>query len=177
VQPPLIRTRPAVPADIPAVFAMKRCLAEAAGAGAALVAGPAEWLRDAFGAAPRFRLVVAENGAAIIGMISFNELYMTALGGSVFAVQDLFVAPSDRKHGVGRALVAAVAGAALAQGIPLIELAVSDANQARKFYRRLGFRHLKECMTYAIGGQAMLDLAVTATRPGEPVLVGRAGRA
>lgn len=162
------RIRPAVPADVPALFAMKRRLAQAAGAGDTLRATTEDWLRDAFGTAARFGLFVAENAGAIIGMVAYNEIYMTALGGPVFAIQDLFVEPEHRKFGAGRALVAEVAAAAIAKGIPLIELNVRDDNPARKFYRRAGFRHLKECLTYAIGGEAMLDLALAATAHSAP---------
>jgi ribosomal protein S18 acetylase RimI-like enzyme len=143
-------------------------LAQAAGAGDTLRATAEDWLRDAFGTAARFGLFVAENAGAIIGMVAYNEIYMTALGGPVFAIQDLFVEPEHRKFGAGRALVAEVAAAAIAKGIPLIELNVRDDNPARKFYRRAGFRHLRECLTYAIGGEAMLDLALAATAHSAP---------
>jgi len=62
--------------------------------------------------------------------------------------------------------VSAVAAAAIERGIPLIQLTVMDDNPARRFYRCLGFEHLKECLTYAIGGQPMLTLALpTAAAP------------
>lgn len=144
---------------------MKQRLAQAAGAESILRATEDDWLRDGFGAEARFRHFVAESVGAIIGMVTYNEIYMTALGGPVFAVQDLFVEPEHRKLGAGRALIAEVAAVAIAKGIPLIELNVRDDNPARKFYRRAGFRHLKECLTYAIGGEAMLDLALAANTP------------
>lgn len=53
--------------------------------------------------------------------------------------------------------------AAVEKGIPLIQLNVHENNPARRFYRRLGFGHLRECLTYAIGGQAMLQLALPAS--------------
>ncbi len=159
------RLRPALPADIPAVFAMKRILAAAAGAAASLRASERDWLRDAFGAAPKFHIHVAEAMGEIVGMAAYGEVYMTALGGPVFAIQDLFVAPRWRRHGVGRALAAAIAAAALAASVPLIELNVAEDNAARKFYRQLGFQHLKECLTYAIGGEAMRALSLEAEAP------------
>jgi ribosomal protein S18 acetylase RimI-like enzyme len=158
--PSKLRIRPAIPADIPAVFRMKRDLAVAEGNEGILRATERDWLRDGFGAAARFRCFVAAQGAALIGMVTYSETYMTALGGPIFTIQDLYVAPGRRKLGAGRALLAEVAAAALKEGVPLIELSVLDSNPARKFYRRLGFRHLAECLTYAVGGEPMLALAM-----------------
>jgi ribosomal protein S18 acetylase RimI-like enzyme len=156
------QVRPARPADIASLFRIKRELTHAAGAEATLRATERDWLRDAFGSAPHFQLFVAESGGDIVGMTAFTRIYMTALGGMVLVIQDLFVAPEYRKRSVGRALVAEVAAVAIAESIPLIELNVAADNPARKFYRRLGFQHLKECLTYAVGGGGMLDLALSA---------------
>lgn len=166
MQSPAFRVRQAIPADVTALFRMKQLLATIAGAEDALRATEREWLRDGFGPDARFRSFVAESTPGVIGMVTYSEIYMTALGRSVFAIQDLFVEFEFRKLGAGRALVAQVAAAAVKQEILLIELNVRDDNPARKFYRRTGFKHLRECMTYAIGGQAMLDLALTAREIG-----------
>jgi ribosomal protein S18 acetylase RimI-like enzyme len=155
-----LRIRPATPADVPDLFRMKRDLASAEGNEGVLRATERDWLRDGFGPAARFRCFVAEQASALIGMVTYSENYMTALGGPIFTIQDLYVAPGRRKLGAGRALLAKVAAAALEGGVPLIELSVLDSNPARKFYRRLGFQHLAECLTYAIGGEPMLALAM-----------------
>jgi ribosomal protein S18 acetylase RimI-like enzyme len=157
---PLFRVRPANPADVPVLFRMKHELAHAEGNEAVLRATERDWLRDGFGRDARFRCFVAVREAAILGMVTYSEIYMTALGAAIFSIQDLFVEPAERKLGAGRALIAQVAAAAVHQGIPLIQLNVHEDNPARKFYRRLGFAHLRECLTYAIGGQPMLELAV-----------------
>lgn len=159
-----LRIRPAIPADVPAVFRMKRALARDEGNEAVLRASEQDWLRDGFGPGAPFHCLVAEWGAEPIGMVTYSAVYMTALGGPIFTVQDLYVEPARRKLGAGRALLARVAAAALECGVPLIELNVMDASPARKFYRRLGFGHLKQCLTYAIGGDAMTALAAAAER-------------
>jgi ribosomal protein S18 acetylase RimI-like enzyme len=157
---PQLRIRPARPADITGIFAMKRALTADEGNDAVLRASEQDWLRDGFGRAPRFQCIVAEAETTLIGMATYSEIYLTALGGPIFTIQDLYVAPGRRKLGAGRALVAEIAAAALERGIPLIELMVREDNAARKFYRRLGFCHLKECLTYAIGGEPMLALTL-----------------
>lgn len=162
---PHLRIRPACPEDIPAAFAMKRALAIAEGHEGVLRASEQDWRRDAFGPEPRFRCIVAAAGAALVGMLTYSELYMTALAGPIFSIQDLYVEPQSRRLGAARALVAEVAAAAVERGIPLIELTVMDKNPARQFYHRLGFRHLEDCLTYAVGGAPMLALAASRGRP------------
>ena len=142
---------------------MKLALARAEDNEAVLRATERDWLRDGFGRDARFRSFVAERQAALVGMITYSEVYLTALGGPVFSVQDLYVEPDCRKLGLGAALMAHVAAAAVENGIPLIQLTVLKSNPARRFYRRLGFGHLRECLTYAIGGQPMLELALPAS--------------
>jgi len=159
---PLLRVRPARPGDVPTLFRMKLALARAEGNEAVVVATEREWLRDGFGPDARFRSFLAEQSGGAVGMITYSDVYMTALGGVVFSIQDLYVEPGRRQLGAGRALVTAVAAAAVERGVPLIQLNVENANAARKFYRRLGFQHLRECLTYVIGGEPLLTLALPA---------------
>lgn len=161
--PPSLRVRPARPGDVPTLYRMKRELTRAEGSEAVLVASERDWLRDGFGPDARFRGFVAEEGGTAVGMATYSEVYMTALGGTILSIQDLYVDPARRKLGAGRALVAAVAAAAVERGMPLIQLNVVDANPARKFYHALGFQHLSECLTYAIGGAPMLTLSLAKT--------------
>lgn len=158
--PAAIRVRPATPGDVPALFRMKQDLAKAEGNEDVVSASERDWLRDGFGSDARFRSFIAEREAVAIGMVTYSEVYMTALGGPIFSIQDLYIEPAARQLGAGGALVAQVAAAAVACGIPLIQLNVLADSPARKFYHHVGFRHLRECLTYAIGGQPMLELAL-----------------
>lgn len=121
-----------------------------------------DWLRDGFGDRAQFTALVAQGGGRIVGILTSNSIYLTVLAGRVFSVQDLFVEPEKRKDGVGHALLARLSAIAMAQGILLIQLNVHEDNAARQFYDRAGFQHLRECLTYAIGGGAMRDLAAMA---------------
>lgn len=147
---------------------MKLELARAEGHGDVLRASERDWARDGFGPDARFRAIIAERGAEPVGMATYSEVYVTALGGAVLSLQDLYVAPGARRLGAGRALVAHVAAAAVGRGLPLLQLNVMAENPARKFYRRLGFGHLSECLTYAVGGEAMLALALPLPAALEP---------
>ena len=159
---PSFQVRSARPADVEAIFRLKQQLARAEGNEGVLRATVGDWLRDGFGDRAQFTALVAEGGGRIVGMLTYSPIYLTALAGRVFSVQDLFVEPDQRKAGVGHALLARLSAIAMAQGVPLIQLNVHEDNAARQFYDRAGFQHLRECLTYAIGGGPMRDLAAMA---------------
>ena len=92
-------------------------------------------------------------------MATSSPRSVTAWNGPVIFLKDLFVDPEFRQHGVARALVARVAAYAHDLGSPIVELTVRAENPARDFYRRNGFGHLPQCLTYVLGGPALATLA------------------
>jgi ribosomal protein S18 acetylase RimI-like enzyme len=165
-----LRIRRATPADVPTLFRMKRSLTNAEGYESLLRATESDWLRDGFGVRPQFSALIAEGGGAAIGMLIYSEIYLTALADVVLSIQDLFVEPGHRRLGAGRALLAELAASAIERGIPLIELTVASDSHARPFYDCAGFQHLRQCLTYAVGGQAMRNLAADGAPPAEGML-------
>ncbi len=159
--PGVFRVRPARPADIPALMRLKRALAEGENSLHAVRATAADWLRDGFGAEPGFTAFVAEAEYAevVIGMATCSRRAITGWSGPVVFLQDLFVEPQFRKHGVAGALVARVAAYARELGSPIVELTVHADNSAQAFYRRNGFQHLPHCLTYVLAGPALAALA------------------
>jgi ribosomal protein S18 acetylase RimI-like enzyme len=60
-------------------------------------------------------------------------------GGEILALDDLYVRPEGRDHGVGRRLMTALAQQAAADGLTLIRWEMEPENhRAQRFYRRLG---------------------------------------
>ena len=100
--------RAARPADIPALMRLKRLLAEGENALHAVRATEADWLRDGFGPGAGFATFVAEDANGVVGMATC----------SLF-LQDLFVEPHARQHGVASALAARVAALARDIGSPI----------------------------------------------------------
>ncbi len=162
-RPAAVRVRAAAPTDVPALMRLKRALAEGENALHAVRAGAADWLRDGFGPQPGFAAFVAEAGdgsaGPVIGMATYSRRTVTGWNGPVMFLQDLYVEPDWRQHGVARALMARVAARAREIGSPIIELTVHADNPAQDFYLRNGFQPVPQCLTYVIAGPALAALA------------------
>jgi GNAT superfamily N-acetyltransferase len=159
--PGAFRVRAALPIDIPALMRLKRLLAQGENSLHAVRATAADWLRDGFGPNAGFTAFVAEaeDSEAVIGMATCSQRIVTGWSGPVIFLQDLFVEPRYRKHGVARTLVARVAAYAHDLGSPIVELTVHADNPAQAFYERNGFHHLPHCLTYVLAGPALAALA------------------
>src|ERR1700688_751180 len=68
--------------------------------------------RDGFGPHPKFRAVIAESDGQVAGYALFFEFYSSFQGRAGLFLDDIFVRPQFRKLGIGRALLAHVAGVA-----------------------------------------------------------------
>ena len=56
-------------------------------------------------------------------------------------IQDMYVLPERRGHGIGAALVEAAERLAAERGHARMSLSVSEAGEARRLYERLGYRN------------------------------------
>ena len=124
-------------------------------------ASAADILRDGFGERPAFECLLAEAGGEAVGFALFFPNYSTFEGRAGLYVEDIYVAPSARSLGVGRALMARLARIALERGCPRIDLWVLHWTPARDFYRRLGFDHMEDWLPYRTQGEALRQLAAT----------------
>jgi GNAT superfamily N-acetyltransferase len=151
--------RMARPDDVPALHLLKWRGALDEGAAHTFRASEADWLRDMFGPRPRFAAIVAEMGSELIGMATLVERYYPAWVEPLFAIDDVFVTPERRRHGVGMALLARAAAEARRRGAPFVELLVRTQNPARRLYERAGFEHVRGAVTYVLAGDAFASLA------------------
>jgi GNAT superfamily N-acetyltransferase len=117
-------------------------------------------LADAFGPRPRLGVYVGElDGAAVAYAITF-ESYSSFLALPTLFLEDLFVLPGARRHGIGRAMFRHLAGEAVRRGCGRMEWVVLDWNQlAIDFYDRLGARHLKEWYMYRLTADQLREIA------------------
>jgi len=153
------RVRSARPEDIPALMRLKRLLAQGENSLHAVCASEADWRRDGFGPDAGFLAFVAEDSSGVVGMATCSTRVVTGWNGPVIFLQDLFVEPHCRKHGVASALMARVATLARDVGSPIVELTVRADNPAQNFYLRAGFQPLPHCLTFVLAGPALVALA------------------
>lgn len=95
--------------------------------------------RDGFGARPEFLVLLAELDGAPVGYALFHPTWSTEVGERGYYLYDLYVRDAARGHGVGRALMVAVAHAAAADGRSFLWWSSKAWNTAAQaFYGRLG---------------------------------------
>src|SRR5579872_797947 len=119
--------------------------------------------RDGFGLHPKFRAVIAESNGQAAGYAVFFEFYSTFQGRAGLFLEDIFVRPEFRKHGIGKALLAHVASVAWKEHYFCMRWEVLDWNtQAIDFYTKLGAVFLNEWKAVCLIGDALEAVAVEA---------------
>ncbi len=150
--------RPARPEDGEAVAGLCAALARHEGSPAPTL-DAATFRRDGFGAAPAFACLIAEQDGRPIGYALHLGDYDTDLMCHSAYVADLYVDKTARRRGIGRALMAAVAGITRSRGGRTLHWNVlRDNPSARAFYRRIG-REVGDGVLCGVGGEALSHLA------------------
>ena len=151
--------RAARPADGPAFVALVRALADFEKLPPPDAAAGHRLLEHAFGAEPRFELLVAEVEDRVVAYAVFFPMYSTFRAESSLYLEDLFVHPDARRQGIGRAMMHALARLAVARGCVRLEWTVLDWNDgAQRFYRSLGATILREWYTCRMEGEPLARL-------------------
>jgi GNAT superfamily N-acetyltransferase len=115
-----------------------------------------------FGERPAARALIAERGSEPAGYALFFPTFSSFMATRGVWLEDLFVLPEQRGAGVGRALLAAVAGCVPEAGGRL-EWAALDWNElALGFYRGIGARLMDEWTSLRLDGEALARLAAEA---------------
>jgi len=127
----------------------------------AVTATPQTLARDGFGKEPQFAAVIAERAGKPVGfaLYTFNYSVWTAARG-IF-IEDIWVMSGERRNGVARALMSALARECLSKGYKRIDLNVLDWNPARAFYERIGFAWIRNWLPYRVSGEALEKLAAS----------------
>ncbi len=107
-----------------------------------------------------FECLIAERDGAPAGFALFFHNYSTWRGKRGIYLEDLFVEPAQRGHGIGKALLARLAAIARERDCARLEWAVLGWNApAIGFYERLGAHPLDEWTTFRLTGDALVALA------------------
>jgi len=151
-----VRIDPAVEADVGAIAAMIRALAEYERLSHLCVATESELAECLFGADPAADVLVARMEGEPAGFALFFNTFSTFLARRGLWLEDLFVYPRFRGRGIGLGLISRVGEIARARGCGRFEWAVLDWNaDAIAFYENLGATLLPEWRLARITGQAL----------------------
>ncbi|WP_156254436.1 GNAT family N-acetyltransferase [Sandarakinorhabdus oryzae] len=152
--------RAATPADIPAIHRLIVELAIYEKEPDAVKATHDDLARALFGERPVAECVLAELDGEPVGLALFFTNFSTWTGKPGLYLEDLFVMPSARGAGLGKALLVHLAGIAVARGYGRFEWSVLDWNTpAIGFYKALGARPMDEWTVMRVDGAALQALA------------------
>jgi len=137
--------RPARPGDEQALFTLIGELAKYERLEHVVRGSASELAEHLFGARPAAEALIAEIDGRAVGFALFFSTYSTFLTRPGLYLEDLFVLESQRRSGIGRALIESVENIAKARGAGRLEWSVLDWNaDAIAFYEKLGARVLPD---------------------------------
>ena len=154
--------RPARPDDRALVFALVRELAAYEKLTSAVDATEEQIAAALFADHPRLYCDIAEWDGEPAGFAVWFLNFSTFRGRYGIYLEDIFVRPAYRRHGIGKALLKRLAQRCLEKGYARFEWAVLDWNTpAIEFYRSLGGEILSEWRICRLSGKALQDFAGT----------------
>jgi GNAT superfamily N-acetyltransferase len=158
-----VTIRPARPSDVPAVVAMVHELAEYE---------RAPHLCHLTSPQLRAALFPADRNPAVFGHVAVHPggdepvafalwflNFSTWEGVHGIYLEDLYVRPSARGSGAGKALLATLAALCRDRGYRRLEWCVLQWNPAREFYAAIGAQAMTEWVPYRLDGEALQRLA------------------
>jgi GNAT superfamily N-acetyltransferase len=155
-----LEIRPGRPADVPLIAQLIRGLARFEKLEDEVTMTEDLLAKGLFGDRPYAETLLAEEGGTPVGFALFFHNFSTFLARPGLYLEDLFVIPEHRGHGVGRSLLVALAHVAVERGCGRLEWSVLDWNRdAIGFYERLGARPNSQWTVYRLAGEALRSLA------------------
>ena len=159
----MLNIRAATPADATTIASLVRELADYEKLLDEAKATPADFARELESPNPVIRVLIAEWDGAPCGFALYFFNFSTFVGRPGLYLEDLFVRPAQRKHGIGRALLATLARIAVERDCGRIEWAVLDWNEpALRFYKSLDARQMNEWIMHRLTPVEIARLAAEA---------------
>ncbi|CAN5922940.1 GNAT family N-acetyltransferase [soil metagenome] len=161
-----LQIRVATSDDAEAILGFIRDLAEYEKLSHEVVATEATLRTTLFGARPAAEVLIAEVAGAPVGFSLFFQSYSTFLAKPGLYLEDLFVRPSARGHGVGSALLSALAQICVHRNYGRFEWSVLDWNEpAIRLYRSIGAASMNEWTVNRLTGEPLAALAAKWPHP------------
>jgi len=151
-----VTLRPAIPSDAPLILEFIQGLAEYERLESECVATEQQIRNTLFGQKPPAECVLAFIDREPAGFALYFTNYSTFLAKPGLYLEDLFVKPTLRKQGVGRALLLYLAKLANDRGYGRMDWSVLDWNKpAIDFYESLGAKKMDEWRIFRLTGEAL----------------------
>ena len=159
----MLNIRPATRADAPVIASLVRELADYEKLLDEAKATPEDFLRELESPNPVIHVLIAEWEGKPAGFALYFFNFSTFVGRPGLYLEDLFVRPAQRSHGIGRALLRALARIAKERGCGRMEWAVLDWNEpALRFYQSLDARQMNEWIIHRLTPVEIARLAAEA---------------
>lgn len=125
-----------------------------------VVSTPESFAESLFGPHPGAEAVIAFENDEPVGFAMFFHNFSTFLGKKGLWLEDIFVMPSKRGKGYGKALLLHVARVAHARDCGRFEWSALDWNTpAWDFYQSLGAKPMEEWTMFRVTGEALEKMA------------------
>lgn len=156
MNPTDFRIRAARAQDCETILGFIRELADYEKLSHEVVAEPEALRATLFGDRAYAEVLIAEDATGALGFALFFHNYSTFLGRPGIYLEDLFVSPSARGRGIGKALLRSLAALACERDCGRLEWSVLDWNEpAIGFYRSLGAGPQDGWTTFRLTGEAL----------------------
>ena len=160
----MLNIRPATRDDAPVIASLVRELADYEKLLDDAKATAADFLREIESPNPVIHVLIAEWNGSPCGFALYFFNFSTFVARPGLYLEDLFVRPALRSHGIGRALLRALARIARERNCGRMEWAVLDWNEpALRFYQSLGARQLNEWIVHRL---TPVEIEKLAAEPG-----------
>jgi GNAT superfamily N-acetyltransferase len=105
-------------------------------------------------------LIAETDDKEVVAYAVYFYNYSTWLGKNGIYLEDIYVTPKYRRHGIGRALLQQIASLAVKENCGRFEWAVLDWNTpAIEFYQSLGAKPQNEWTVYRLSGNKLHEFA------------------
>jgi GNAT superfamily N-acetyltransferase len=149
----------ATPADVPAIVALIRELADYEQLSHLATATPEGLEPELFGPHAGCECLVGERAGAVVGFALFFHNFSTFLCKKGLYLEDLYVQPAARGTGLGKLLLQRLAQIAVERDCGRFEWSVLDWNvDAQAFYQRMGATMLPDWRICRVTGDALATL-------------------
>lgn len=155
-----IHIRPATPGDANTFLALVDALADYEKLDRPSPEARQRLVADAFGPRQRIGVFLGEMDGVAVSYAIVLETYSSFLALPTLYLEDLFVVPDARRHGIGSTFFRFLAGEAVRRGCGRMEWVVLDWNElAIGFYEKLRARRLAEWYTYRLDAAQLREIA------------------